>query len=240
QNLPNDFDVTFAIATIERRLGHWEEAIARLRHSIELAPRQIHAYNQLALTYEALRRFPEALATVDRVLAWDPADTFALSLKATVFWATGDLGAVEPLLASPGISPRVRAVQALFQRRYAEAIQIFAGAVAAETRGRPGRKQKLLLALSQQRAGDIAAARATYQKAVQDFQRELGKVVLNSPAEAGAHAALGIAHAGLGEAVSAVAEGQKAMSINPTSKDPLDGPDLEADMAQIYALLGDA
>jgi serine/threonine-protein kinase len=94
--------------------------------------------------------------------------------------------------------------------------------------------------LSQQRASDSAAARVTYQKAAQDFQRELEEVVPGSPAEAGAHAALGIAYAGLGEAPSAIAEGQKGMAINPTSKDPMEGPDLETDMAQIYALLGDA
>ena len=240
QGLPDDFDATFAIATIQRRLGHWDEAIAKLRRAIELAPRNVHAYNQLALTYEALRRFPEALAAIDRVLAWDPANTSALGLKAGAFWATGNLQAVEPLLANPGISPRTRALQALFQRRYAEAIQILSDAIATENRGRPSRKQKLLLALSQQRAGDIAAARATYQKAAQDFQRELGTVVPDSPAEAGAHAALGLAHAGLGEEVSAIAEGRKAMAIIPISKDPVDGPDLEGDMAQVYALLGDA
>src|SRR5206468_9138009 len=149
--------------------------------------------------------------------------------KAQVFWATGDLKALVPLLASPCISQSVRGMQALFQRRYAEAIQIFLGEIAADkspqqgvwplgsSRGRPGRKLKLLLALSQQRAGDSAAARVTYQKAAQDFQRELGKVVPDSPAEAGAHAALGIANAGVGEAASAVVEGQKGIAINPAS-----------------------
>jgi hypothetical protein len=44
----------------------------------------------------------------------------------------------------------------------------------------------------------------------------------------------------LGEADAAVAEGKKAVAINPTSKDPVDGPDFEGDMAQIYAMLGDA
>ena len=240
QTLPNDFDITFAIATIQRRLGHWEEAIAQFRRAIQLNARNVHAYNQLALTYAALRRFPEALATADRVLAWDPAEGFALGMKASVFWARGDLEAVEPLLANPGFPPRVRGMQALLQRRYADAIQSFSGAIAVDARGRPGRKLKLLLALSQQRSGDSAAARATYQKAAQDFQRELGEVVPGSPAEAGAHAALGIAHAGLGDAASAVAEGQTAMAMYPTSKDPGDGPELEGDMAQIYALLGDA
>jgi hypothetical protein len=50
---------------------------------------------------------------------------------------------------------------------------------------------------------------------------------------------LGLAHAGLGEAASAIAEGQKAMAIYPTSKDPFGGPEKEERMARIYALLGD-
>jgi serine/threonine protein kinase len=240
QGLPNDFDITFAIATIQRRLGHWEEAIAQFRRAIQLNARNVHAYDQLALTYAALHRFPEALATADRVLAWDPAEGLALGIKASVFWARGDLEAVELLLANPGITLRVRGMQDLLQRRYAAAIKSFSDAIALDARGRLGRKKKLLLALSQQRAGDSAAARTTYQKAAEDFQRELGEVVPGSPAEAGAHASLGVANAGLGNAATAIAEGQTAMAMDPASKDPYDGPDHEGDMAQIYALLGDA
>ena len=94
--------------------------------------------------------------------------------------------------------------------------------------------------MSQQRAGDVAAARATYQSAVQDLQRDLEKTAPDSNAAAETHAALGLAYAGLGEAASAIAEGQKAMAMNPTSKDPFEGPGKEENMAAIYALLGDA
>ena len=114
-------------------------------------------------------------------------------------------------------------MQALFQRRYAAAIEIFSSAVAAKTkRGEPSDDEKFLLGLSQQRAGDVAAARATYQSAVQDLQRELEKVAPDSYAAAGTHAVLGLAYAGLGEAASAIAEGQKAMAMHPTSKDPFE------------------
>ena len=44
----------------------------------------------------------------------------------------------------------------------------------------------------------------------------------------------------VGEAASAVADGQKAMAMQPSSKDPFEGPVEEESMAQIYALLGDA
>ncbi len=239
KGLPNNVDVIKAIAFIQRRLGHWDEAIAGLRRAIELDPREINAYHALAVTYSALRRFPEDLATVDRILAWEPAYEPALFVKARALWATGDLHAVEPLLANPGISPFDRGVQALFQRRYAAAIEIFSSAVTAVTTGyKPS--DKLLIGLSQQRAGDVAAARATYEKAVQNFRRELEQVAPGSPAEAGLHAKLGLAYAGLGESASAIAEGQKAMAMNPTSKDPMEGPAQEESMADIYALLGDA
>jgi TolB-like protein len=249
RGLPNNVDVIEAIALVQRRLGRWEEAIGGFRRVIELDPRDINAYEKLAVTYWCLRRFPEALATADRALAFEPTDAETLGVKVFVFWAMGDLQAVEPLLANPGTEPLVpgaatmpvRGVQALFQRRYAAAIEIFSSAVAAKTkRGEPSYNEKLLLGLGQQRAGDVAAAHATYQSAVQDTQRKLENVAPGSYAAAGTHAALGLAYAGLGEAASAIAEGQKGMAIYPTSKDPFGGPEEEDRMARIYALLGDA
>jgi len=249
RSLPNNVDVIEAMALVQRRLGRWEEAIGGFRRVIELDPRYKQGYKNLAATYWSLRRFPEALATADRALAFEPTNAEALGVKAFVFWATGDLQAVERLLANPGTEPLipgsgttpVRGVQALFQRRYAAAIEIFSSAVAAETkRGEPSYNEKLLLALSQQRAGDVAAARATYQKAAQDIRRELEKVAPDSYQAAGTHAALGWAYAGLGEAASAITEGQKATAIHPTSKDPFGGPEEEDRIARIYALLGDA
>src|SRR5882724_11702457 len=42
-------------------------AITALRRNIELDPRDLNAYHTLAGTYYSLRRFPEALATLDRI-----------------------------------------------------------------------------------------------------------------------------------------------------------------------------
>jgi TolB-like protein/class 3 adenylate cyclase/Tfp pilus assembly protein PilF len=240
QGLPNNVDVFIAIGLIQRRLGHWDEAIVGFRRAVELDPRNVDAALILSITYGALRRFSEALATVDRVLVLKPTDRGALWLKATVFWAMGDLKAVEPLLANPGADPLMLGMQALYERRYAAAIEILSKALATQTYRNTHNDEELVLGLSQQRAGNVAAARATYENAAQDLQRQLDKVARDSVQEAGLHAYLGRAHAGLGEAASAVAEGQKAMAMDPTSKDPFKGPVQEEAMAQIYALLGDA
>jgi len=241
KGLPNSADVIEAIAALQRRLGHWDEAISEQRRLVELDPRSAHAAWSLASTYRMLRRFPEALATVDRVLAWDPTKVGLLSTKAEVFLATGDLHAAEPLLlANPGLDPILRAVCPLFQRRYAAAIEILSKALATETDRDARSIEKLLLGLSQQRAGDVAAARATYQDAAQDLKRQLETAAPDSFAAGLTHALLGGAYAGLGEAAFAIAEGQKGMAIHPSSKDPVEGPDVEETMADIYALLGDA
>ncbi len=238
KGLPNNVDITKAIAFTQRRLLHWDETIAGLRRAIELDPRNVDCSLTLAVIYRCLRRFPEALATVDRVLAWEPTNAHALDEKVNALWATGDLQAVESLLGNPSIEPRVRGAQALLQRRYAAAIETFSSEVAAKTkRGEPTGHLKILLGLGQRGAGDVVAARATYQSAVQDLQRELEKAAPDSGGGAVWHGALGIAYAGLGEAASAIAEGQK---MYPTSRDPVDGVGKEENMAEIYALLGDA
>src|SRR5213596_1190886 len=191
KGLPNSADVIEAIARVQRVLGHWDDAVADLRRAIELDPRNIRASNNLALTYCAMRRFPEAVATLDRVLAWDPTNARALLTKADALVAIGDLQAAEPLLANPEVPANRRATYALFERNYAAAVEILSRDLAVE------RKQRdpadiLSLAFSQQLAGDLSAARATYQKAIKNFRGEL-----ETGSDAEAYTGLGAAYAGL-------------------------------------------
>jgi TolB-like protein/Flp pilus assembly protein TadD len=241
KGLPNNADVLVAMGHIKRRLARWEEAIAAQRRVIELDPRDSSAYITLTTTYGAVRRFPEAMATIDRVLAWEPANLLALFYKAQIFWANGDVPAAERLLANSGAAPELLGRQALFQRSYTTAITLFSRAVATEKqRGESSEDEQLLLGLSQQRAGDVAAARTTYEEVVRMLQHELANVLPDSGPGASLHAALGLAYAGLGDAVSAVSEGQKAMTMDPTSKNPFEGPAQEENLARIHAILGDA
>jgi TolB-like protein/tetratricopeptide (TPR) repeat protein/tRNA A-37 threonylcarbamoyl transferase component Bud32 len=264
QALPNDTDVIKTIAFVQRRLGQWDEALAGLRRVVELDPRDIDAYTNLALTYEALRRFPEALTTFERALSWEPVkvDSEAawksltgsngawkglLLMKADTLWATGNLQSSKLPYESAYTIGFMRAGQALLQRRYAEAEEILSQALADKSIAAystdvfENREILLLiLGLTQQRAGDIATARATYQQVVRNSRHTLETVSPGSSAETQARVNLAWAYAGLGEADSAIEEGRKAIAIMPSSKDAYRGPKYEENMARIYALLGDA
>jgi TolB-like protein/Flp pilus assembly protein TadD len=245
---PNDADAIVAIACVQSRLGHFDEAIVEMRRALEFYPRDVLAYQALAEALGHLRRFPEALAAAESASILQPADSASLRLKASLLWkSTGDVEAVEPLLANPAAIPEIRARQFLFRRDYAAAIGVLSDSLPTATTDQrmggylPERQElQLLLGLSRQRAGDASAAHATYQQAVRDIRRALAGVATGSNMEATLHSALGEAYAGLGEADAAIEEGRKAMAVIPASKDAADGPVYEEKMARIFAQLGDA
>ena len=240
KNLPNNVDALTAIGLIQRRLGHWDEAMAVGRRVVELDPRNTQSASILATGYFAKRRFSDALAVADHILAVEPSNPAGIEMKTYCLWAMGNHEAADALLTNPGTSLHLRAHHALNKRNYVEAADFLSKALNDKVVGDERKEILLDLALAQQRAGDVAASKATYQRAVQDLTQELSTVTENSAPAAALHSWLGIAYAGLGNAAAAVSEGQKGMSLQPTSEDPFEGPEREERMAQIYALLGNA
>ncbi len=240
KSLPNNVDVLMAISLIQRRFGHWDESIAASRRAVELDPRNIRSAASLVVGYYTERRYSDALAMSDHILAVEPSNPEGIQLKAYCLWALGNPEAVDLLLVNPGASARLRGYAASTKRHYAEAADLLSTAL-KEARSDDERGEILLdLGLAQQRAGNVAASKAAYQQAVQQVTQELSTVSKGSVAEAGFHSELGIAYAGLGKAADAISEGQKGMALQPTSQDPVDGPNREEAMAYIYALLGNA
>ncbi len=237
KNLPNDVEVLRAIGLIQRRLGHWDEAIAALRRGVELDPRNIESAGILATTYTAKRRFSDALAVADHILAVEPTNTQGIGIKMDCLLALGKAEAADSLLANPGASLQLRAHQALATHRFAEAADLYSKAL-KDASDNDKKDIFAALGLAQERAGNFAASKAAYQQAVQEYTLALSKVAADSGAEL--HSGLGVAYAGLGDATLAVSEGRKGMALQPTSRDPFEGPQREEDMAVIYTLLGDA
>jgi serine/threonine protein kinase/Tfp pilus assembly protein PilF len=84
QSLPNDPEVFELQGFIERRQGRWEESVRNLERALELDPRNVLTLQQLAITYEALRRYAKERLVLDRVLAIDPADVDTKVARAVV------------------------------------------------------------------------------------------------------------------------------------------------------------
>jgi TolB-like protein/class 3 adenylate cyclase/Flp pilus assembly protein TadD len=240
KSLPNNIDVLEAIGLIQRRFAHWDEAIAVLRRVVELDPRNVESASILATTYVARRRFTDAIAVADHMFAVEPSNTSAIWIKTTCFWALGKPEAADAVLSNPGADVHLRAHAALNKRHYAEAVELFLKALNSNRLGDEKNDLLLDIGLAQQRAGNVAASRAAYEQAVQQLAQELSAVNRNSGPEATLHSLLGVAYAGLGNAPAAVSEGRKGIALQPTSEDPFEGPEREEQMAQIYALLGNA
>jgi len=240
KSLPNDVEVLKAIGLIQRRLGHWAEAIAVLRRVVELDPRNIQSAGILATTLMAERRFAEALAVADHILAVEPSNTQGIGNKALCFWGLGNLDAVDEVLANPGASLHMRGHQALNRHKDAEALDIFTKGL-QNARGEEKRELLFDVARTQQRLGNAPASKVAYQQVIQEVTQTLNSLDKEDTfGLAGLHSFLGLVYANMGDARRAVAEGQKGIAMQPTSEDPFEGPEREEQMALIYAALGNA
>ncbi len=74
RTLPNDHRVFALEGYIERRRGRQEEALVSLERAADLDPRNSFILQQIAMSYEDLRRYPAAEAALERARAIDPDD----------------------------------------------------------------------------------------------------------------------------------------------------------------------
>ena len=239
QSRPNDVGVLRAIGLIQRRFGHWDEVIAVMRRAFALDPRNVQSAAILANAYAAKRNFADAMAVADHILDIEPTNAPTIGLKTYCFWAMGNLDGADQFLKKANAPLHLRGHQAFIKHQYAEAADLFSRVL--HDKPGPEEKRGLLLdiGLVQQRLGNAAASKAAYQEAAQEFTNALTKVGADV-SDPELHSGLGLACAGLGDAPRAVSEGKKGMALQPTSEDGFEGPQREEEMAQIYALLGNA
>jgi len=74
RTLPNDPRIFEFTGYIARRRGQHEEGVRNLQRAVELDPRNLFTLQQLALSYRALRRSADEIATDDHALSIKPDD----------------------------------------------------------------------------------------------------------------------------------------------------------------------
>src|SRR5216117_3837150 len=99
QFLPNSSRIPESLAYVARRRGQWERSESHFNEAERLDPRNVNLLTQHALSYAAIRRFPEALRKLDQVLNITPDDVDTLVIEAAIAQAEGDLSRASELLA---------------------------------------------------------------------------------------------------------------------------------------------
>ena len=87
------------LAYLARRRGQWDRSESYFTEAERLDPRNVDLLSQHAVSFMALRRFPEALRKFDQVLNITPDDVDTLAFKANIGQAEGDLPRAAALLA---------------------------------------------------------------------------------------------------------------------------------------------
>src|SRR5215813_452955 len=128
QRLPNSSRIPESLAYVTRRRGQWDRSESYFNEAERLDPRHVTLLTQHAISYNALRRFPEALRKLDQVLNITPDDLDTLVAKAAIAQAEGDLPRASALLAplhppvNDPLALETQVYQAILERRPAQII----------------------------------------------------------------------------------------------------------------------
>jgi serine/threonine-protein kinase len=244
--LPNDGDVGLYIAAVQRRQGHFADAIAAYQKAEAIDPRNSVTLYDAAQTYFGIRDWPNAVKGMDRVLALAPDSVNVKIQRAYMefFWkgSTAPIKAVlesfAPNLDPDGIVTFSRWDVTLMDRDPDAAERALTSArlesFVAPT-GVPLPKSYL--------AGCVALMRNDAARAQQEFETArpiLEQVVTKSPQEGVRHGQLGLLYALMGRKDDALHEGQRGAELAPISKDIVNGATVQGFLALIYARNGDA
>ncbi|HEY4282377.1 MAG TPA: adenylate/guanylate cyclase domain-containing protein [Chthoniobacterales bacterium] len=243
--LPNNAQVFTLLGYIDRRQSRYDESTRNLERALELDPRNWFYLQQLSLTYQFLRRYPEMAAVLDRVVTILPGDLNTKIARASVDmdWKadTGPLRqSFDAALAedpNAGTGSAQAYMLLAFYERNPEAIE---RAIAAAPPTGVGFDQVVLprgfwKGLRARMQGDSATA----HEAFADARQEIEKLLKEQPDYAPALCSLGIIDAGLGDKEKAISEGRRARELLPVEKDNVNGAHMSEFLALIYAWAGE-
>jgi serine/threonine protein kinase/TolB-like protein len=247
QTLPNESRIPLLSGYIDRRQGRWEKSLEEIKQALELSPRDFSILQQISLTYEALGRYKEVAATLDKVLAIAPKDIPSRVRRALIYLeeradprplhsAIDTILAADtqagPFLVSHWLFLALLERDAIAAQRALSLMPAGGGGCFDETIPFPNSWCEGLAAWLR---GDESAARAALNSA----RRELSQAVRNQPDYAAALCALGVVDAVLGNKEDAIREGERAVKLIPVSENAIEGAALVRYLAVIYAWTGE-
>jgi TolB-like protein/class 3 adenylate cyclase len=239
RTLPNEPMVFELAALIDRRQGRWEESTRNFEREMELDPRNLYLLQQVALSYQYLRRYPEMAAVLDRALAISPKDVDTRVARAQI-----DLDShADPLPLQTAIN------SILTEEPTAAPTLADTWLNLALCERDPASVERVIVALSTNNfrvdavlwshsfidgllarvRGDTAAARAAFTTA----RAQQEELVRTQQDYAPPLCMLGLIDAGLGHKEDALREGRRAVELLPVERDAING----AHMIEFFAII---
>jgi TolB-like protein/class 3 adenylate cyclase/Tfp pilus assembly protein PilF len=246
RSLPNDPRIFELTGYILRRRGQEEEGARNLERAVELDPRNLNTLQQLALSYQDLRRHPEEAAVLDRALTIVPNDVATKANRALVdFLWKAEARPLHDLIASilaanPGAISDVADnwfLCALAERdpTAAERALVALGDNPSWDDNAVNLSRSFGEGLLARMMNNEARARAAFTKA--RFEQE--KIVQAHPGYGPPLCVLGLIDAALGRKEEALREGRRAIELLPVKEDPTDGSQMLVYFAIIAAWTGE-
>jgi tetratricopeptide (TPR) repeat protein len=243
--LPNDPDVVYLTATVQRRKGRWSEATRNFESAAALDPRNNNLQLELGGIYFQQRRYVDAAQVLERALAQAPEDFGLQSARANVDLAErGDLRRMQTAVtgeastkANPARLAFLRMQLALDQRDYPAAQAALAGSEAKEMNPSAGYVVPRewfegLIALG---LGDRAAAQTAFLAA----RERAATRVASRPNEATPLSVVAQIDARLGRKDEAISEAERALELHAPTGDELQACVSAVRLASICAQIGE-
>ena len=224
--LPNDPRLFELTGYVLRRRGQQEEGLRNLERAVELDPRNFDILQQIALTYQQLGRYAEAIAALDRALAIVPdnGETRATRGEFYFYWRADTLPLHQTIDAILAQGPDAIA---------SAAATWFACALAERD---PAAAERALVAVGDNQCwgegaiqlsrsfGEGLLARMTKDEArartaFEAARAQQEKIVQAQPDYGPALCVLSLIDAALGRKELALDEGRRAIALMPVEKD---------------------
>jgi serine/threonine-protein kinase len=244
QSLPNEPWVFVLAGYIDRRQGRWDESTKNLERGVELDPQNPAVLQQIARSYDSLRRYADEERVYDRAIAVTPKDAALRASRAEVelSWHADPrplISTVEAFVAQDSSEAKhlayVWVPGALCKRDFDGASRALAALPidGCYDDSIPFPRSWCEGVVAQFR-GDKAAAHAAFTS----MRAEAAKIVAEQPDYPEGLCVLGVADAALGNKEDAIREGRRAVELLPVTKDAIIGARLVQYLTLIYAWTG--
>ncbi|TAM97100.1 MAG: tetratricopeptide repeat protein, partial [Rhodanobacteraceae bacterium] len=246
QLAPNNEGASQGLAYILRRRGKFDQALMQFQHVLTLAPGDRENWSEYGITYEIVRRYPEALQQLNRALAIDPdyEDARGFGVRALLF-GFGDVSKARVVSAGTNtwrltytiagdsynlIGPR--AYPDFFDRNFDAALRDW-DAVSTTTED-----ERLISRVARVTIAVVAGRRAAVRPECEKLKPLLDADLAQNPDALGPLQRLSWVEVCLGQDAEAIATARHASEVLPLEKDAYFGAfQLEA-LAEIEAHAG--